>query len=63
MLARQVDIYSGTVSTLPEVEIGHDKINLLERIQVLKIQPGEHRITAIPGDGKSQSIRAGKNDA
>ena len=71
-----VDLYNGTSSTLDQVLIEHGKIDLQERIQVLQLQPGEHRILALnhaPGrgfnisttldSGREISICAGKEDA
>lgn len=47
MKAMYVDIYNRTTEIIPSVVIQHGNVNTQEKIQAIRIQPGEHRIIAL----------------
>ncbi|MEE9352185.1 MAG: hypothetical protein V3U78_07990, partial [Thiotrichaceae bacterium] len=68
-----VDIYNETEEIIPSVVIEHGNINTQEKIQAIRIEPGEHRIIALNhqpelgfnikanyANGKESEICAGK---
>lgn len=73
MKAMYVDLYNKTTEVIPSMVIQHGNMNTQEKIQAIRIQPGEHRIIALNhqpklgfsitanyADGKSSEICAGK---
>lgn len=71
--AMYVDIYNKTSEIIPSVVIEHGNLNTQEKIQAIRIEPGEHRILALNhqpklgfsitanyADGKKSEICAGK---